>query len=55
MDQWAAHFQEKSERRRRRYRRLNFVRIGWTALLLTAVIGSAFWATLTILEKLDSF
>jgi len=55
MDQWAAHFQEKSERRRRRNRRSAIIRSGMIGFLLTAGIGAAFWATLTILDQLDSF
>ena len=55
MDQWATHFQEKSERRRRRSSRATIFRISWIAALLTAGIAAAFWSTLTILERLDSF
>ena len=55
MDQWAAHFQQKSERRRRRNSRSTIVRASLMALILTAAIGAAFWAVLTILEELDSF
>ena len=55
MDQWAAHFQEKSERRRRRTTRATMFRTSWIALALTAGIAASFWATLTILELLESF
>ena len=52
MDQWAAHFQEKSERRRRRNRRATLIRATWIALALIALIGAAFWATTSIMEQL---
>ena len=54
MDQWAASFEEKSRRRKRRNRRERLLRGALITIVLTALIGAAFWATLEILEPLAS-
>jgi hypothetical protein len=54
MDQWAASFEEKSERRRRRNRRERLIKGTMLAIVLVAMIGAAFWATITIVDRLAS-